>query len=209
MFWRPFCSAEQNFFSNFGKGGTLLWTYFEIRTLAAAEMSFKCFFLFLALATFCAAKRSHFNIFGWGPLMKHFYANILKSGHWPRMRYRLKIFYFLSSGGHLVQWSRTIVAISDFRCHYFSLFRSRSHPIAKEQVSAQSALRFEKKCQELIFKVAAVVAILDFLSAHLAMLCLISALMLIIKIRFQLDYRGDVQNMNSQQGLFGSGKEDF
>ena len=38
--------------------------------------------------------------------------------------------------------------------------------------------------------------VLDFLSAHLAILCLTSALMLIIK--FQLDYRGDVQNMNSQ-----------
>ena len=31
---------------------------------------------------------------------------------------------------------------------------------------------------------AAVVAILDFLSAHLAILCLVSALMLIIKFQF-------------------------
>ena len=46
------------------------------------------------------------------------------------------------------------------------------------------------------FQMAAVVAILDFLSAHLAILCLRSALMFIILI--QLDYRGDVQNMNSQ-----------
>ena len=38
--------------------------------------------------------------------------------------------------------------------------------------------------KKLIFKMAAVVAILDFLSAHLAILCLISALMLIIKFRF-------------------------
>ena len=44
---------------------------------------------------------------------------------------------------------------------------------------------------------ANVVAILDFLSDHFAILCLISALMLII-IWIQLDYRGDVQNMNSQ-----------
>ena len=40
-------------------------------------------------------------------------------------------------------------------------------------------------------------AILDFLSAHLAILCLISALMLII-VSIQMDYRGDVQNVNSQ-----------
>ena len=50
----------------------------------------------------------------------------------------------------------------------------------------------------MIFKMAAVVAILNFLSAHLAILCLISALMLII-VSIQLDYRGDVQNMNSQR----------
>ena len=71
----------------------------------------------------------------------------------------------------------------------FGLFRSRSHAVAKEQVSAQSDLRFEKRCRKLIFKMTAVVAILDFLSAHLAILCLISALMLIIV---------SIQNMNSQ-----------
>ena len=52
--------------------------------------------------------------------------------------------------------------------------------LLKEQVSAQSDLRFEKTCRKLIFKMAAVVAILDFLLVHLAILCLISALMLII-----------------------------
>ena len=66
----------------------------------------------------------------------------------------------------------------------FSLFRSRSHPVAKVQVSAQSDLRFEKRCRKLIFKMEAVVAILDFLSAHLAILCLKSTLMLVIKFRF-------------------------
>ena len=100
-------------------------------------------------------------------------------------------FLFFSSGGHLVQWSRTIAAILDFDQHNFSLFRSRSHPYAKEQVSAQSDQRFEKRCRKLIFKMATMVAILDFLSAHLAILCLISTLMLII-VSIQLDYRGDV-----------------
>ena len=79
-----------------------------------------------------------------------------------------------------------MAAILDFDRHNFSLFRSRSHPYAKEQVSAQSDLRFEKRCRKLIFKMAAMVAILDFLSAHLAILCLISTptLMLIIKFPF-------------------------
>ena len=82
-----------------------------------------------------------------------------------------------------------------FDRHKFSLFRSRSHPLAKEQVSTQSDLWSEKICQKLIFKVATVVAILDFLSAPLAILCLISANH---QVSIQLDYRGDVQNMNSQ-----------
>ena len=58
--------------------------------------------------------------------------------------------------------------------------------LLKGQVSAQSDLRFEKRCRKVIFKMAAVVAILDFLLAHLAILCLISTLMLIIKFRFDL-----------------------
>ena len=68
--------------------------------------------------------------------------------------------------------------------HNFSLFRSRSHPVATEQVSAQSNQRFGKRCRKLIFKMVAVEAILDFLSAHLAILCILGALMLIIKFWF-------------------------
>ena len=71
-------------------------------------------------------------------------------------------------------------------------------PVATKQVLAQSDQKFGKRCRKLIFKMAAVVAILDFLSAHLAILCLLGALMLIIKFPIQLDYTGDVQNMNSQ-----------
>ena len=66
----------------------------------------------------------------------------------------------------------------------FSSFQSRSHPVATEQVSAQGDQTFGKRCRKLIFKMAAVVAILDFLSAHLANLCLLGALMLIIKFQF-------------------------
>ena len=54
-----------------------------------------------------------------------------------------------------------------FDLHNFSLCRSRSLPVAKEQVLAQGDLRFEKRCRKLIFKMVAVVAILDFLSVHL------------------------------------------
>ena len=64
--------------------------------------------------------------------------------------------------------------------HNFSSFRSRSHPVASEQVSAQGDQRFGKICRKLIFKMAAV----DFLLAHLANLCPLSALMLLIKFRF-------------------------
>ena len=116
--------------------------------------------------------------------MEHFCANILKSGHWPRTRCRLKIFYFLALAAILFKEAEPLRPSWIFNRHNFSLFRSRSHPVAKEQVSAQSDLRFDKKCRKLIFKMVAVVAILDFLSAHLAILCLISALMLIIKFRF-------------------------
>ena len=68
--------------------------------------------------------------------------------------------------------------------HNFSLFRSRSHPVATAQSSAPSNESFLKRCRKLIFKMAAVVAILDFLLAHLPILCLLVALILIIKFRF-------------------------
>ena len=64
-----------------------------------------------------------------------------------------------------------------------------SHPVATEQLLAQSNQRSGKNCRKLIFKMASVVAILDSLLAHLAILCLLSTLMLII-IWIQLDYRG-------------------
>ena len=66
----------------------------------------------------------------------------------------------------------------------FSSFPSRSHPVATKHILAQNDQRFGKKSRKLIFKMAAVAAILDFLSAHLAILCLLGALMLIIKFQF-------------------------
>ena len=55
---------------------------------------------------------------------------------------------------------------------------------ATEQVSAQSDKKVWEEMWKFIFKMAAVAAILDFLSAHLAILCLLGALMLIIKFQF-------------------------
>ena len=59
-----------------------------------------------------------------------------------------------------------VAAILDFRSTLFSLFRSLSHPVATEQVLAQIDQRFGKWCGKLIFKIAAVVALLDFRSAR-------------------------------------------
>ena len=58
-----------------------------------------------------------------------------------------------------------------------------------KSVSAQSDLRFGKRCRKLIFKMAAVVAILDFLSAHLAnfrLMCPNAH----HQVSIQLDYKG-------------------
>ena len=93
----------------------------------------------------------------------------------------MSFFYFLALAAILFSGAEPLRPSWIFDRHNFSLFPSRSHPVAKEQVLAQSSLKFEKRCRKLIFKMAAVVAILDILSAHLAILCLISALMLIIK----------------------------
>ena len=57
-------------------------------------------------------------------------------------------------------------------------------PVATEQVSAQSNQKFGKRCRKLVFKMAAVATILDFLSTRLAILCLLGTLMLIIKFQF-------------------------
>ena len=76
---------------------------------------------------------------------------------------------------------------------------ARFYPVTTEQVLAQSNQKLGKRCRKLIFKMAAVAAILDFLLAHLAILCLLGALYNAHhQVSIQLDYRGDVQNMNSQ-----------
>ena len=94
--------------------------------------------------------------------MEYFCVNILKSSHWPRTRC-LKILYFLALVAILFNKAEPLWPSWIFDRHNLSLFQSRSHPVAKERVLAQSDLRFEKRCRKSIFKMAAVVAILDFL----------------------------------------------
>ena len=72
--------------------------------------------------------------------MEHFCANILKSGHWPKTRCRLKIFYFLALAAISFNEAESLRLSWIFDRHNFGLFRFRSHPVAKEQVSAQSDL---------------------------------------------------------------------
>ena len=50
-------------------------------------------FLYSALWPFCLAERNHFRSFGRGSPKEHFCEIILKSGHWPRGRCRLKFFF--------------------------------------------------------------------------------------------------------------------
>ena len=66
--------------------------------------------------------------------MEYFCANILKSGHWPRARCHLKIFYFLALAAILFNGAEPLQPSWIFDLHNFSLFRSRSHPVAKKQV---------------------------------------------------------------------------
>ena len=71
-----------------------------------------------------------------------------------------------------------------FDRHNFSLFRSRSHLVAKEQVSVQSDLRFEKEMSKIDFQDGGCGGHLGFSIGSFSYFSLISALMLIIKFRF-------------------------
>ena len=62
--------------------------------------------------------------------MEYFCANILKSGHWPRARCHL--FYFLALAAILFYGAEPLQPSWIFDLHNFSLFRSRSHPVAKK-----------------------------------------------------------------------------
>ena len=75
--------------------GTFLRNYFEIGPLAW-EMSFKGFFLFLALAAILFSGAEPFRQFWSRGMSGTFCEIILKSGHWPGRRCRLKVFLLLA-----------------------------------------------------------------------------------------------------------------
>ena len=77
-------------------------------------------------------------------------------------------FLFLALAAILFNGVEPFVAILEFQTHNFSASGSRSHPIATEQVSAQSNQR-----SKIDFQVATVAAILNFPLAHLAICCLL------------------------------------
>ena len=59
-------------------------------------MSFKWFFLFLALTAILFNKRTHFSNFSRGSFKENFCEIIVKSAHWPGRKCRLKVFLFLA-----------------------------------------------------------------------------------------------------------------
>ena len=78
------------------------------------------------------------------------------------------------------------MAILYFQSTKFSLFRSRSLPVATEQVSAQSNQSFFKRCRKIYLHLGFPQFVCTRRpNAH-------------HQVSIQLDYRGDVQNMNSQ-----------
>ena len=68
--------------------------------------------------------------------------------------------------------------------HNFSSFQSKVILLLQCKFRLKATKGLGRDVEKLIFKTAAVVAILEFLSAYLAILCQLGALMLIIKFRF-------------------------
>ena len=79
-----------------------LSNYFEIGPMAWEEMSFKGFFLFLALAAILFSGVEPLGNFARGSSKEHSCEIISISIQWPRRRCRFKFFSNFSSGGHFV-----------------------------------------------------------------------------------------------------------
>ena len=77
--------------------------------------------------------------------MEYFCANILKSGHWPRTRCRLKIFYFSALAAILFNGAQSLRPSWIFDRYNFSLFQSRSHPVATESFSSKRSMVWEER----------------------------------------------------------------
>ena len=104
--------AEQNHFSNFGRGSSK--EHF-------CEIILKSTHWPWLLRPLCSAEQNNFSNFGTGhfvqrsrtilAILERFCEIILKSAHWPWRRCCFIGFSIFSSGGHFVQRSRTILAI--------------------------------------------------------------------------------------------------
>ena len=111
--WQPFNSAEWNHLCNFGRRHheehfceiiLNLDKWFRRRVLLKI-------FLSVALAAFCSAEWNHLRNFGREYQEEQFCEIILNLDQWFWRRCCLKIFLIWSSGGPIVQQSRTICAI--------------------------------------------------------------------------------------------------
>ena len=107
-------------------------------------------------------------------------------------------FSIFSSGSHLVQWCRIIAAILDFRLTQFQLVSIQKSSFYYRASFGSKRPKVWKEMSRTDFQNGGSGGYLGFsLRSVLPILCLLGALMLIIKFQL-LDYTGDVQNMNSQ-----------
>ena len=88
-------------------------SFVEIPEEVMEELLFKFFFFYFQLwSSFYAARRNTLSNFGWGPPKELSYKIWLKYAQWLPRTCCLKFFSVFSSGGHFVQQSRNIWAIS-------------------------------------------------------------------------------------------------
>ena len=158
-------------------------------------MSLKGFSIFSSGCHFCSAKWNHYSNFGRGPVEEH---NILKSGHWPRKRCHLKIFLFLTLAAILLNGSepQRPSRISDR--HDFSSFNPEVILLLQNKFWLKATKGLQRNVENWFsrWRLWQPCWIFDLLSfsyfvstrrpnAH-------------HQVSIQLDYRGNVQNMNSQ-----------
>ena len=131
---------------------------------------------------------------------EHFRANILKAGKWLRLICRLKFFLFLALVAILFDEMEPLRPswISDQ--HNFNSFRSKSHSVATEQ-SLSFGSKQPKVCKEMLkicFQGSGCGGHFRFSIGSFSYFVSTRRPKAHHQVSIQLDYRGDVQNMNSQ-----------
>ena len=106
--WRPFCSAERNHFSNFGRSSKehSYDFFYKLVHWPRRRCCLKHFSTFRSDGRFVQLSGTIIAI-----SKEHFCEIILKLAHWPRRRCCFMGFSIFSSGVHFVQRSGTILAI--------------------------------------------------------------------------------------------------